>query len=276
MPTDTTRSEKEQALLHSWRHEAERPVEGWDFSHLDGRMDQDQPPWDFDTMSRAALESAAHVLDMGTGGGEQLLRFADVLPPDTVATEGWAPNVPVARNVLGSHGISVVEYDPEADSAADRRMPFEDSRFDLILNRHEAFVADEVCRVLTSGGRLLTQQVAGDDAHELRALFGGAAHYPLILMPLLLEQAAAAGLAIDDSRDWTGRYVFRDVGALVAYLRIVPWDAPDDFSVDRYADRLLRLHRDSAGSDITLTMRRFWFQAHRSAGTETRVDEEPS
>ena len=72
MPTDTTRSEKEQALLHSWRHEAERPVEGWDFSHLDGRMDQDQPPWDFDTMSRAALESAAHVLDMGTGGGEQL------------------------------------------------------------------------------------------------------------------------------------------------------------------------------------------------------------
>ena len=31
-------------------------------------------------------------------------------------------------------------------------------------------------------------------------------------------------------------YRFGDVAALVAYLRLVPWDAPDDFTVDRYGD----------------------------------------
>lgn len=36
----------------------------------------------------------------------------------------------------------------------------------------------------------------------------------------------AAGLVIEDGRDWRGRYTFDDVAALVAYLQRVPWDAP--------------------------------------------------
>jgi len=66
------------------------------------------------------------VLDIGTGGGEALLTFADILPGDTVATEGWAPTVPVARAALESRGIPVVSYDPEAPEATDpkaRAMP---------------------------------------------------------------------------------------------------------------------------------------------------------
>ena len=253
----------EAQLLERWRVEAERPVEGWDFRHLAGRMDEDQPPWDFDGMSRQALSLARHALDMGTGGGEQLLEFVDVLPEDTVATEGWAPNLPVARTALQPHGIDVVDYDPESEDQTARRMPFEDDRFDLVLNQHEAFVAEEVCRVLAPGGVFLTQQVGGDDAHELHGMFGGESSYPAHLHDVLVGQVRAAGLTVEDGKDWTGHYRFRDVAALVAYLSIVPWDAPDDFTVDGYADQLLALHRDLAGGELTLTQRRFWFRARR-------------
>lgn len=254
---------RDEQLLAAWRVEQPLPVEGWDFSHLQGRMEEDQPPWDFDAECRRALTQADHVLDMGTGGGEQLCTFADILPTDTVATEGWPPNLHVARRTLAEHGIPVKMYDAEAPRPADRRMPFDNGRFDLVLNRHEAFVADEVARVLAPAGVFLTQQVAGDDAHELHDLFGGEASYPAHLKDQLLEQVRAAGLEVKEAGDWTGSYCFHDVAALVAYLHLVPWDAPEDFTVDRYADQLLRLHNDHQRKSITLTKRRFWFRARR-------------
>lgn len=253
----------DEQLLAQWRAEADRPVEGWDFSHLAGRMDEDEPPWDFDAMSREALAGARHALDMGTGGGEQLLWFADVLPEDVVATEGWPPNLPVAREALQPRGIEVVEHDPEATDPAARRMPFDDGRFDLVLNRHEAFVADEIARVLAPGGVFLTQQVGGDDSHELHHLLGGHASHPADLLDRLVEQTRAAGLTVEQEQQWRGHYRFHDVAALVAYLTLVPWDAPDDFTVDGYADSLLALHRDHLDRDITLTKRRGWLRARR-------------
>lgn len=254
---------QEEALLADWRLEQSRPVAGWNFNHLRDRMTEDEPPWDFDAICRHALERADHVLDMGTGGGEQLLSFGDVLPTDTVATEGWPPNVPVAREALAKHGIPVEMYDPESADAAERRMPFDDGRFDLVVNRHEAFVAEEIARVLVPGGLFVTQQVAGDDAHELHELFGGEASYPAHLYDELLDQVRSAGLDVSEAGEWTGVYRFQDVTALVAYLNLVPWDAPDDFTIDRYADDLLVLHRDHQGREITLSKRRFWLRAHR-------------
>ena len=52
-------------------------------------------------------------------------------------------------------------------------MPFEDSRFDVVLNRHELDDPAEVFRVLRPGGVFLTQQVDGRDSEETHALFGG-------------------------------------------------------------------------------------------------------
>lgn len=253
----------DQRLLALWRAEQSHPMSGWDFTQLRGRMEEDEPPWDFDAECRKALTRADHVLDMGTGGGEQLLTFADVLPSDTVATEGWPPNVPVARAALARHHIPVVVYDAESADAAGRELPFPAGRFDLVLNRHEAFVAAEVARVLSAGGVFVTQQVGGDDADELHDLFGSEAGYPADLNEQLLAQVRSAGMRVDEAGDWSGRYRFHDVAALVAYLQLVPWDAPPDFTVDRYADQLLALQRDHRDDPIAVTKRRFWFRAAR-------------
>jgi SAM-dependent methyltransferase len=248
-------------LLAQWREAARDVPEGWTFSHLAGRLTDDQPPWDYPAACRTALRGADHVLDMGTGGGEFLRTLADALPPDTVATEGWEPNVPVATANLAPFRIPVVRYDAEADPPMS--MPFPANRFDLVLNRHESFDVTELARVIAPGGVFLTQQVGGDEGAEIRELFGAEAAYPDHMLDNIAAQVREAGFRIEGSASWHGRYQFADVGALVSYLALIPWDVPKDFGVDAYADTLLRLHADgpAGGKPLTFAKSRFWLRA---------------
>lgn len=168
-----------------------------------------------------------------------------------MATEGWPPNLPVATAALAARGIPVLAYDAEED----RRLPFADARFDVVLDRHEAYDVAEVMRVLRPGGRFLTQQVDGRDFEETHALFGGTTAYPHITLERLRAEAVSAGFAVDDERDWAGTMRFADVATFVSYVRVVPWEVPDDFSVDRYAAELLALH--ASGRELVFTQRRF-------------------
>ncbi len=38
---------KSQTIIETWKREEQYPFSGWDFSHLDGRMLEDQPPWSY-------------------------------------------------------------------------------------------------------------------------------------------------------------------------------------------------------------------------------------
>ena len=102
-----------------------------------------------------------------------------------------------------------------------------DAAFDFILNRHEAFAASEVARVLAPGGRFLTQQ-AGSGPDQLHALLGlRAQRRPAFDLDLLVGQAVRAGLAVEDARAGNLEKIrFADVGALAWYLRMVPWAVP--------------------------------------------------
>lgn len=139
-------------------------------------------------------------------------------------------------------------------------MPFPDGRFAAVLNRHEAYVTTEVARVLTPGGHFLTQQVDGRSLDRMRRVFGGASAYDHITLAHLTTEVEAAGLRVERSEAWAGRLGFADVATLVGYLRMVPWEVPDDFTVDRYAERLLDLHRSG---DLEFEQRRFVLLAQR-------------
>lgn len=256
-----------EELLAAWRAEETGPGEGWDFSALEGRYREDLDPWDLETQDRLALARARHVLDMGTGGGEYLRRLGPALPADTVATEGWEPNISVARDTLTPWGIQVVPWAHHEHDPSRPRMPFPDGRFDLVLNRHEAYDPAEVYRVLEPGGLFLTQQVGGDEVAELHAATGKRPEHPLVNYRRFRAAAEESGLKILDGAEHVGSYEFADVAALVAYLQLVPWDVPSDFAVDRYADALIRLHESGPahGGPVLLTRKRFWLKAIKPA-----------
>ncbi|GAI20778.1 unnamed protein product, partial [marine sediment metagenome] len=128
--------------LHSqWRKDYEAPFAGWDFSYLNDRWIEEQPPWDYEALARQLLKKSKAVLDMGTGGGEIFASFAP-FPEHTVAIEGWRPNVAIAKRRLEPLGVRILEVD-ESDE-----LSFADGEFDLVLNRHSAFRATEVFRIL--------------------------------------------------------------------------------------------------------------------------------
>ncbi len=93
---------------------------GWDFSWLKGRWKSGPLPWNYRQSVQDTLRQAGSLLDMGTGGGEFLASLAP-LPALTCATEGYAPNVPVARARLEPLGVQVAAMeDSESNSFAIR------------------------------------------------------------------------------------------------------------------------------------------------------------
>jgi SAM-dependent methyltransferase len=244
----------EEMLLRNWEHEAQQPFQGWDFSYLNERYHEETPPWSYEERVRALLPGAVSLLDMGTGGGEKLLEFRELFPPLTVATEGFAPNIPLATANLSAYGVQVVPYDSELDA----RLPFADESFQVILNRHEAYQAEEIARVLAPNGIFCTQQVDGRNLEDLHSVFGIQTAYPHVTLENFQHDLEVAGLRIQAAFDWQGKATFVDVGALVYYLHAVPWEAPPDFSVRRYKDELFALHKRPV---LEFTIRRFLVQA---------------
>jgi SAM-dependent methyltransferase len=235
-----------ERLLAQWRAEERQPFTGWDFSYLAGRMLEDNPPWDYLRRAAELMAHATSALDMDTGGGEKLLALRPHWPPRLAATEEYPPNLALARSRLEPLGVQVFDvHCTEVDP-----MPFADGEFDLVLNRHAAFNAAEVARILSPGGTFLTQQVDGHWAEDLQALFGASPQWPHATLARNAPIVEATGLELIQTHDWRDKLRFTDVGAIVYYLRAVPWEVPD-FSVDRHADVLLGLQaRLERGEDL--------------------------
>lgn len=217
---------------------AAAPVAGWDFGWLTGRATEQRPSWGYQRLMSERLAKVDAALDIQTGGGE-VLAGAPVFPPVMAATESWPPNIAKATELLHPRG-AVVVADPDEPP-----LPFGGNAFDLVLSRHPVTVWwTEIARVLRPSGTYLAQHVGDASVFELVEYFLG---------PLPAEirarrhpdgdraAAAAAGLELVELRYERLRIEFFDIGAVVYFLRKVPWMVPG-FTVERYRDTLLRLH----------------------------------
>lgn len=213
-------------------------LSGWDFSWLNARTTEEPLPWDYRALVKERMAGAASLLDVGTGGGEFLAGLAPH-PPLTWATEGYPPNVILARQRLEPLGIQVADT-----SQTDGILPFEDETFELVIDRHEGVLPGEVARVLKPGGRYITQQVGGQNAMELNRLLQDEPYFEYANITLRgdVEQLEAAGLSILQAREYMPDWTFYDLAGVVFYLTAVPWQIAD-FSVERYREKLLALHR---------------------------------
>ncbi|PFL24823.1 SAM-dependent methyltransferase [Bacillus cereus] len=231
---------KRDPLFSTFLESAKTNFSGWDFSFISetGRLNSELLSWSYGSTAFQLMQRAESMLDMGTGGGELLSMLQPF--PSTIyiyATEGYAPNIPIARKKLEPLGVTIVEV------TDDTALPFQDSQFDLIVNQHESYAASEVKRILSPNGIFLTQQVGGLDCAELNEQFGTPLNSEFSSWSLntACNELKENGFTILEAKEEFPLQRFYDVGAVVYYLNAIPWQIPD-FTVDSYTEELYRIH----------------------------------
>ncbi|HEX6425600.1 MAG TPA: hypothetical protein VFZ79_19080, partial [Acidimicrobiales bacterium] len=114
---------------------------------------------------------------------------------------------------------------------------------ELVISRHPVEVWwGEIARVLRPGGSYLAQHVG---PHSLRSLserlLGPLPDSSSRAPDVERRDAEAAGLVVRRMDVERPRTAFYDIGAVVYFLRLVPWIVPG-FTVARYRDALRELH----------------------------------
>lgn len=210
--------------------------EGWDFSYVSetGRIATSLLTWSYGSIVKSKMASATSMLDMGTGGGE-LLSYLRPYPQHIKATEGYQPNVSVAKNRLEPLGVTVLPFEEDHD------LPLENEEFDLIINRHDSFDATEVNRILKSGGTFITQQVGGDDCREINEWFNVPVSYEGWNLEKAENQLKGAGLRVVTAKEEFPTQRFYDLGALLYYLKAIPWQL-EGWKQEDHEDELYQIY----------------------------------
>ena len=226
-------------LIKNWKAEEEiAHIHGWDFSHIAGRyMEGDDLPWDYREEILRYLKPEMRILDIDTGGGEFLLSLGH--PHENIAAmENYPPNIELCKEVLLPLGIDFRAGDGKG------KLPFDDGSFDMVINRHGDFNAEEIYRVLKPGGIFITQQVGADNDRELVELLCGETliPFPDQYLNITTRKFEDAGFGILRGEEVFRPIRFFDIGALVWFARIISWEFPD-FSVDTHLDNLLNAQR---------------------------------
>jgi SAM-dependent methyltransferase len=195
------------------------------------------PPWR-DAGARTPPSGITAGWCWNTGGGEflaGLLKDA-ALPQLTCATEGYPPNLPVAKARLEPLCVRVTQH------ISDDELPFEDAQFDLVINRHESYSPREVRRILKLGGTFLTQQVGASDCIRLNELLQENAHlsYAHWTLDFARRELEAAGMYVTLAQEEFPRTWFKDIGAVVYYLKVIPWQIPE-FDLPSFRSRLFSM-----------------------------------
>jgi SAM-dependent methyltransferase len=204
---------------------------GWDFSCLDGRMEQDPLPWDYKNIVGKNISGKETLLDMDTGGGEFLSSLSN-LPKNVYATEGYEPNITIAEQKLKDKNIVVKAI------KRDGEIPFDNEYFDIIINRHGAYEINDIKRTLKNNGIFITQQVGGLNGIDINMAFETKTmdnvEWCLIKN---METFKDSGMKIVEYGEHIGKMTFNDIGAVVYYLKCIPWQVKD-FGIDTYYKKL--------------------------------------
>lgn len=262
-------SEKWKDLIKSWKAEEDiAHIHGWDFSHLDGRYAEEEDlPWDYRETIFKYLRSDMRILDMDTGGGEFLLSLGHP-HHNTSATEGYPPNVQLCQETLVPLGIDFRQWDGKSV------LPFDDNTFDMVLNRHGDFNAQEIFRVLKPGGLFITQQVGAENDRELVDLLlpeSVPLPFPEQYLDVTEDKFCQAGFEIIDGQEAFRPIRFYDVSALVWFARIIEWEFPG-FSVDACLPQLMEAQRQIEDNGfVEGRIHRFILVARKSAKKDLTI-----
>lgn len=236
----------------SWLEESRQAMHGWDFSHLKNRCETGALPWNYRDLVRQHLKPADEWLDMDTGGGELMSSFKHPVEKTSV-TEGWQPNIDLLKRTQVPQGITLYA-DPEGQMA---QVP--SGHFEVVTNSHGGLPIAAIARVLRPGGIFISKQVGATNNYSLSRFLNEkyAPAFPDNNLLQVITQLQNNGFRILKADSSFVKMRFTDVGAIVYYATVIPWEFPN-FDVNRAMPKLHQLQDIIASvGDITTFEDRF-------------------
>ncbi|RSL30551.1 class I SAM-dependent methyltransferase [Salibacterium salarium] len=140
-------------------------INGWDFSKL--KYNSEGVTWDFYTEVIKKCDNKDILLDLGTGGGESVLKISSSLLL-LIGIDLSSGMVETAQSNLKKSNVSNVNF----FQMSSENIQFPSGFFDVISSRHAPFSSKEVFKVLKNEGHFLTQQVSEADKLNVKEAFG--------------------------------------------------------------------------------------------------------
>lgn len=145
-------------------------LNGWDFSNL--MPISEGIKWDFYEEVIGRSENTDVLLDIGTGGGENLLKISPSLL-FIIGIDLSNGMIEKAESNLKNSNVSNLRF----FQMSSKDLQFPSGFFDIISSRNAPFSSKEVFKVLKNGGFFLTQQVSESDKFNLKKAFGRGQSY---------------------------------------------------------------------------------------------------
>jgi SAM-dependent methyltransferase len=220
-------------------------LNGWDFSKL--KCTSEGVHWDFYKEVTQRCKSSDLLLDIGTGGGEQLLSIADAALLLVGIDHSTGMIETANKNLQRSKATNVRFFYMDAEN-----LEFPPGFFNVAACRHSNFCAKEVAKVLVNGGVFLTQQVSDNDKWNMKQAFGRGQQFGTgeeLLKHKYISELSEAGLT--DIRtfeyDATEYYeTYEDLVFLLKHTPIIPGfgQCENDFDV---LERFIEVNQTSKG-----------------------------
>lgn len=141
-------------------------IGNWDFSKIKYKKEI-ITDWDFYKKIRENTNEKSLCLDIGTGGGENVLKYYPKVGM-IIGTDFSKEMIKTAKEnskKYSNRNIRFCEMDNE-------NMKFPNEMFDLVSARHTVINAKQIYDCLSIGGMLVVEGVDKDDAEEIKEIFG--------------------------------------------------------------------------------------------------------
>ncbi|MFW0837505.1 MAG: class I SAM-dependent methyltransferase [Candidatus Komeilibacteria bacterium] len=209
---------------------------GWDFSNL--QVETEDKKWNFYKEVVAKAKSNFRLLDIGTGGGEAVLKIRNNFT-EIIGIDFSVNMIMTAKaNLKKSKATNVIFKLMDA-----KQLEFQDNYFDIVSDRHCEFSAFEIARVLKPGGYFLTQQVSEGDKLNIKQAFGRGQDWGVkegIAMKKYITKLKTAGFVNIKVYTYNVKEWYKSAEDLIFLLRHTPiipnfGKKPEDFAVlDRF------------------------------------------
>lgn len=141
-------------------------IKNWDFSMIN-YTEENLTNWDLYKLLNECALPEYKILDLGTGGGENVLKYFPVAK-EIIATDFSKEMINTANDNLTKSGRKDVTF-KQMDNL---NMTTPNNYFDIVVARHTCIDAEGIYKTLKQGGKLLLRGVDKLDCWQLKKLYG--------------------------------------------------------------------------------------------------------